>query len=353
MKRLIFEDLYTWSVFSEERQLDFNGHLWVRQEGNILIDPVPMSITDEAQFAELGGAKWIVLTNRDHEREAVAFQALTGAEIIVHEADADALSVTPARTICDGEEIVQGLHAVHLQHGKSPGEIALYFPSKQAVLFGDLIVGEPMGAVTLLSDEKLENAQKAALELRKILSLRFNAILVGDGDSIFRGGRQRLLDCLQARRDIYINRIHIDEIAWAQKNAPPPYDFEDKDIDALIGSKNLGYRIIRLQPGKMSFPMHFHNFGEEMCYVMDGACTLRTPRGDVSVRQGDFIAFPPGAIGAHKFINETDVPVTLFILGITIPHDVSEYPDSNKVLPYVVGKIYRKDESLSYWDGEV
>ncbi|MDE0554663.1 MAG: cupin domain-containing protein, partial [Candidatus Poribacteria bacterium] len=108
-----------------------------------------------------------------------------------------------------------------------------------------------------------------------------------------------------------------------------------------------------LLPGKMSFPMHFHNFGEEMCYVMEGACTLKTPRGDAEVREGDFIAFPPGTIGAHKFVNNSEAPVVLFILGTTTPHDVSEYPDSNKVLPYVVGKIYRKDPSLSYWDGEV
>ena len=353
MKRLIFEDMYSWGVFSQERQIDFNGHLWVRPDGNIIIDPVPMSDTDREQLMALGGAKLIVLTNADHEREAAALQELTGADVIVHAADADALSITPARTIADREAIVPGLHAVHLEHGKSPGEIALYFPEKQTVLFGDLVVGEPMGALSLLADAKLSDPPKAALELRKILALRFNTILVGDGHSIFKDARQHLIDCLQARRDIYINRIHINEIAWQYKSAPPPYDFEDKDIDPLIGGKNLGYRVIRLQPGKMSFPMHFHNFGEEMCYIMEGACTLKTPRGDVEVIEGDFIAFPPGTIGAHKFVNKTDAPVVLFILGTTTPHDVSEYPDSNKVLPYVVGKIYRKDPSLSYWDGEV
>ena len=85
--------------------------------------------------------------------------------------------------------------------------------------------------------------------------------------------------------------------------------------------------------------------------MMEGTCTLKTPRGDVEVTAGDFIAFPPGTVGAHKFVNNTDAPVVFFILGTTTPHDVSEYPDSNKVLPYVVGKIYRKDPSLSYWDG--
>ncbi len=30
MKRLILNDMYSWSVFSEARQIDFNAHLWVR-----------------------------------------------------------------------------------------------------------------------------------------------------------------------------------------------------------------------------------------------------------------------------------------------------------------------------------
>lgn len=353
MKRLIFEDIYSWSVFSEMRQIDFNGYLWVRDEGNILIDPVEMSDEDSAHFEQLGGAKWIVITNRDHEREAEAFQEWTNAEVIVHEADAELVNITPDRTISDGETIVPGLEAIHLQYGKSPGEIALYFSEKNAILFGDIVAGEPMGRLTLLADEKLEDPPKAAMQLRKVLGLRFNAVLVGDGHSIFKDGRQELVDCLQARNDIYINRVNIEDIEWVQRDAPHPFGFEFKDIDPLIGAKSIGYCIYRLNPGKASFPMHLHHFGEEMCYVMEGTCILKTPRGDMEVKTGDFIAFPPGAVGAHKFVNHGDSPVILFILGTSLPHDVSEYPDSNKVLPYVLRKIYRKDETLNYFDGEI
>lgn len=353
MKRLILDDIYTWSVFSEIRQIDFNGYLWVRDEGNIVIDPVEMSETDQKQLEKLGGAKWIIITNRDHEREAEAFQKWTKAEIIVHEADAELIDIKPTRTIKDGETIVPGLRAIHLQYGKSPGEIALYFSDKNAILFGDIVAGEPMGSLSLLADEKLEDPSKAALQLRKVLALRFNTVLVGDGHSIFKDGEQELVDCLQARQDIYINRINIEDLDWVHRDAPHPYGFEFKDIDAFIGAKNIGYCVYKLHPGKATFPMHLHHFGEEMCYVMEGVCTLKTPRGDMEVREGDFIAFPPGEVGAHKFVNEGDEPVILFILGTSISHDVSEYPDSNKVLPYVLRKIYRKDETLDYFDGEV
>ncbi|MCH8292858.1 cupin domain-containing protein [Candidatus Poribacteria bacterium] len=352
MKRLISDDLYSWSIFSEMRQIDFNGYLWIRSEGNVLIDPVPMIDSDLAQLDELGGAAWMVITNRDHEREAEAFRKRTGAKVVVHEADADGLSGKADRLITDGEEIVPGLRAIQLRYGKSPGEIALYFLEKGMVLFGDLIVGEPIGALTLLADEKLGNPPKAALELRKILALPFNAILVGDGHSILHEARQRLIECLQRRTDIYINRINIDEIDWMQRNAPPPYDFEDKDIDPLIGARHLGYRLIRLQPKVASFPMHLHHFGEEMFYVINGGCTLKTPRGNLAVTKGDFIAFPPGESGAHKFVNEGDTACTLLAVGTVLSHDVSEYPDSNKVYPYVTKRIFRKDGNVSYWEGE-
>ena len=130
MKQLTFNDIYSWSIFSEMRQVDFNGHLWVRPEGNILIDPVPMIDSDLNQLDKLGGASLIVLTNSDHEREAEFFRKRTGANIVIHEADAEALEVAADRQIIDGEEIVPGLRAIHLRYGKSPGEIALYFPEE-------------------------------------------------------------------------------------------------------------------------------------------------------------------------------------------------------------------------------
>ena len=353
MKQLMYSDIYSWSIFSEMRQVDFNGHLWVRPQGNILIDPVPMIDSDLNQLTALGGAKLIVITNCDHERQAEEFRKLTGAQIAVHEADTGALSTKVNRSLADQEEIVPGLTAIHLKYGKSDGEIALYFSEQRIVLAGDLIVGAPMGHLSLLADDKLEDPTKAALEIRKLLALSFDTILVGDGHSVLQDGRRQLVECLERRKDIYINRINVNEIAWKKREVPPPYDFMDKDIDPLIGARNLGYRLIRLEPGNASYPMHLHNFGEEMFYVLEGKCTLKTPRGNLTVTQEDFIAFPPGQAGAHKFVNDGQVSCTLLAVGIQLPHDVSEYPDSDKIFPYVAGRIFRKSEHLSYWDGEV
>ena len=298
MKKVMFDDMYCWSVFNDVRQIDFNGHLWVREGGNVLIDPVPMSDGDLEQFDALGGAKWIVVTNRDHEREADFFKQRTGA----------------------------------------------------------VVVGAPVGKFSLLMDEKLQDPPKAALGLRKLLALDFDAVLVGDGHSIMTGARAALLECLEERSDIYINKINIADIPWMQGGRSEGYDCEVKDIDPLIGAQTLGYQIIRLGKGQSICPLHFHHFGEEMFYVVEGSCTMVTPRGKWPVQEGDCIAFPTGPRGAHKFRNDGDEGCQLLALGEHVDHEVAEYPDSGKI--NVVAKrdtgqvIYRMEDSVNYWEGE-
>ena len=345
----VFPDMYCWSVFNEDRQIDFNGHLWVREEGNVLFDPVPMIESDLAQLERLGGAEWIVLTNRDHEREAGAFRERTGARVIAHEADAGTLGVSVDRAVGEGE-ILPGLEAVPLEHGKSPGEIALHWPEREVVLAGDLVVGAPVGRLSLLADEKLEDAPEAALECRKLLALEFDAMLVGDGHSLVTGAREQLLRCLEARNDIHINHIHADDVPWVPYFDREGYRWDSKDLDPLVGARRLGYQLIRLPPGQSTYPFHLHHFGEELFVVLQGECTLRSDRGSWNVRAGTSIACPPGRCGTHKFTNESSADCVLLALGERLDHDVCEYPDSGKV-GLRAGR-FRKADAVGYWEGK-
>ena len=356
MKQIVFEDMYCWSVFNDQRQIDFNGHLWVRREGNVLIDPVPMSENDLRQLDRLGGAALIVLTNADHEREAAFFRERTGADVVVHSEDADALSVPVDRMVEDGEEIVPGLECIHLRYGKSPGELALYWPERKLVLAGDLVVGAPLGRVSLLMDEKLADPPRAALELRKVLARPFEALLVGDGHSIMHGAREEVLACLERRSDVYINKVNVKDVPWVDAMNRPGHQWQSKDLDPLVGARHLGYQLVRLPQGQSICPLHFHHFGEEMFYALKGDCTLRTPRGDWPVSEGDIIAFPPGSSGAHTFINERERECVLLALGQKLAHDVCEYPNSKKINVFAKAdtgdNIYRQGDCVGYWEGE-
>lgn len=354
MKRVLFDDLYSWSVFNERRQIDFNGHLWVRDEGNVLVDPAAMIDSDLQQLERLGGAAWIVLTNRDHEREAGAFRERTGAKVVAHADDVAEIEVPVDRTVADGEEIVPGLRAIHLRFGKSSGEFALFWPDKRLVLSGDLVVGEPLGRLTLLADDMLEDPPAAALELRKLLALDFDSILVGDGHSILYDAKERLLECLEERRDIYISKVNADELEWLTHMDRKGYRWQSKEVDALIGARRLGYRLIRLPPGESTFPLHFHHAGEELFVVLEGTCTLVSPRGDQAVKKGDFLAFPPGPAGTHKFTNGAAEPCVLLAVGDELRPEVAEYPDSEKlcVLLRKGYSVFRTGDAVDYFEGE-
>jgi len=204
MKRLSLDNFYSWSVFSDQRQIDFSGHLWVREGGNVLIDPVAISESDLTQLQELGGAAFIVATNRDHARMSVFFREQTGAQVLAHEEDVASFSFSIDRELVDGEEVVPGMEVVHLRHGKSPGEIALVWPELRAAFVSDLVWGGPSGSLSFLPDEVLADPRRAALEVRKLLAYpELDTILVGDGDSLFGNGRARLLECLAARDDVW------------------------------------------------------------------------------------------------------------------------------------------------------
>jgi len=354
MKRLAFANLYTWSVYSEEKQFDFNGYLWVRPEGNILIDPVAMLPADLAQLDAVGGATLIVLTNRDHEREAAALQQRTGAQIVAHQMEAPLFEVKVDRTVTDGEEIVPDLQSLHLEHGKTPGEMALLWQGGRVAFIGDFLWGVPAGSLALGAEPRLQDPAKAALQVRKLLARpQLDTLLLGDGFPLLTGARTAMLSMLEARTDIYINRINLDELEWQQRISPGHYGFEFKNIDPLIGAKHLGYQVVRLAPGRASFPNHFHHFEEEMFYIMEGTCILKTPRGDVPGRAGDFIACPPGPRSAHKFVNEGDQPCTILMLSKVVPSDVSEYPDSGKINFRAVRRLFQLKDAVDYWHGEV
>lgn len=198
MKRLHRPDLFTWSVYDEQQQVDFNGVLWKREGGNVLLDPPPLAPHDERHLAELGGAAWIVLTNSAHVRGAREIAARTGARLLGPAGERETFPVPCERWLRDGDEPVPGLVVRELQGSKTEGELALSLEDTTAV-FGDLVRAHQAGSLMLLRKEKLRDPAAALASVRRFRTLhpRVEHVLVGDGWSAFgRGGAllDRLLD---------------------------------------------------------------------------------------------------------------------------------------------------------------
>jgi metallo-beta-lactamase superfamily protein len=192
MKQLHRKDLFGWSEFNEERNLDFYSVLWVREQGNVLIDPLPLSEHDKQHLQTLGGASIIVITNSDHCRDAEKIAQQTGAVVYAPMGEQDSFPIDCSRWLADNEEIVPGLIAYSLEGSKTPGELALILENS-TLITGDLIRCHLAGELCLLPDTKLTDRNLARLSVIRFANMAaIDTVLTGDGWPVFHHGNAAL-----------------------------------------------------------------------------------------------------------------------------------------------------------------
>jgi hypothetical protein len=186
----ILPGIWQWSCFSDEKQLDFNGLFLTVGEHRILVDPPPMTPADVLHIKRGGRVDYILITNRDHLREAAAYKADFACQLWLPEIDASQMDVKADKMYKDGELLSGGIWAVHLHDQKSPGECALFIQQGKGIMIvGDALIGKPPGSVSMLPSEKYPDTTKARDGLRRLLKYNFDALLVGDGASILSGAK--------------------------------------------------------------------------------------------------------------------------------------------------------------------
>lgn len=189
----ILPGIFTWTWYSEPHGYDFNGHLVRVPEGNLCIDPVPPGDACLDEIARLGVAK-ILVTNRNHSRAANAVRARTGAQTLIHPDDAAHARAQGA--VIDGDlraGEMMGPFEVLGVPGKSPGEVALYWPDRKLLIVGDAVIGNPPGQCGLLREKVMDDPDQLRRGVRKLADLDFDTLLVGDGTSILGGAKSRLV----------------------------------------------------------------------------------------------------------------------------------------------------------------
>jgi uncharacterized cupin superfamily protein/glyoxylase-like metal-dependent hydrolase (beta-lactamase superfamily II) len=352
MQRTIVPGVSMWSVWQPDRNLFFNSFFIETPEGNLAIDPLPLAAGDLAEMQTRGGVAWIVVTNRDHERDARALAAATGAKIVTSVTEAPLLSGPVDRALADGE-LFCGALVVALDGVKTAGEFALDFREHRAVVVGDALWGDPAGSLRLMPDEKLIDPARAVSSLRRIAACFPSHLLLGDGSPLFGNARTVLQNVLEARNEVYVNRINRDDVPWrVWADEPAGYGARTLEIDGYTGAEKLGFRIAEIAPGQANCPLHWHGSEEELFVVLSGGATLVTSRGEYDVRAGDYITFRTRPEGAHKIVNRTSEPCEILMIANNDLTDVCYYPDSHKLVIEQSGVLVRDNPQLSYWDGE-
>jgi len=196
MKSLHRPDLYCWSRFDEARNVDFNSFFLRRPNGNLIVDPLPLSAHDRAHVESLGGAAAIVLTNSDHVRDTEAIRALLpGVRVLGPAGERAGFPIACDRWLGDGDAI-DGIRVFALEGSKTPGELALL--DGDTLITGDLVRAHRAGELMMLPNDKLSDRALAVASVKRLATLSgVRAILVGDGWPIFREGGALLMELAQ------------------------------------------------------------------------------------------------------------------------------------------------------------
>lgn len=124
-------------------------------------------------------------------------------------------------------------------------------------------------------------------------------------------------------------------------------------LSEIAGSKRLVFDFRSLDPGKFSFPYHFHHNAEEMFFVISGSSSLRTPQGIRKVKAGDLVHFSSDASGAHQLFNDTNEACVYLDIRTFDGADIAEYPDSGKIGVLPGRQFYDTKKQADYFEGEL
>ena len=134
---------------------------------------------------------------------------------------------------------------------------------------------------------------------------------------------------------------------------PPGYRTAYLRTAEALGAEHCRLNVFELPPGQSVCPYHYESAEEEWIVVVSGRPTLRTPEGETELRPWDCAFCPAGEAGAHKVTNNTDEPARIFIWSNHSHPGTSVYPDSNKVGAWPPGKLFKLDDAVDYFEGEV
>lgn len=159
-----------------------------------------------------------------------------------------------------------------------------------------------------------------------------------------------------------MSKINEDDLDW-QEYDKDENAFRRKELAAATDADQLGCSLYELEPGKRSWPYHYHTANEEALYVLAGSGMLRIDGTEQSLTAGDYVAFPADESGGHQVVNDGDETLRYLAMSTMNEPDVTIYPEMEKFGVYVGSPPGGRDErsfegyfpidaDVEYWDDE-
>jgi len=124
--------------------------------------------------------------------------------------------------------------------------------------------------------------------------------------------------------------VNAADLEWSETDADR-MRFRRKKLAIAAGGEDLGCSLYELDPGDGAWPYHYHYANEEALFVLAGGGLLRVDDGEHRLAAGDYAAFPTGAEGGHRVVNDGDEILRYLVFSTMCDVDVMRYPDGEAV----------------------
>jgi uncharacterized cupin superfamily protein len=155
--------------------------------------------------------------------------------------------------------------------------------------------------------------------------------------------------------------LNVADVPVRTLHAGPRFEAALGEIDAAIGTTQIGATLHVVPAGKTAWPYHRHHGNDELFFVLSGTGEYRVGDRRLPIRAGDCIGAPAGG-EAHQIINSSDGELRYIAFANHGRADVVEYPDSGQISVGIAHGNDREPMSFfeargrltptKYWDGE-
>jgi uncharacterized cupin superfamily protein len=155
-------------------------------------------------------------------------------------------------------------------------------------------------------------------------------------------------------KDIMSTIFHKEDLQFVMRESPiPEYRWHTTPwLGKTVNSRQLNFDIRSLDPGKFSFPYHYHRASEEFFMIISGEATLRSPDGFHKLKEGDMVFFEEGSSSAHQLYNHSEAACIYLDIRAASGVDVINYPDTGKIALSPFMEIFNGCVKADYYQGE-
>jgi uncharacterized cupin superfamily protein len=146
--------------------------------------------------------------------------------------------------------------------------------------------------------------------------------------------------------------FHVDRVPVEEYSRGTRFGVRFRSLGEFGGGSHIGVSMEVLEPGRQTYPAHYHMLEEEHLLVLEGSATLRLGERTFELSVGHYVCFPAGQKAGHTLVNRTKEPCRYLIIGERNPNEVVVYTDSGRVGVRVLGEGYRKSATMEYWEDQ-